>query len=146
MPDIRHKRGTRAALNALASSNGLKPGQIYVITDESRLAVALTVSTYQAHAKEGEGGSGGGAGYYVGASAPADPVANPLWFNLTTGAFLAYVDDGSSAQWVEAGANLIPTGGTTGQVLSKTSATDFEMEWVTPTSGSSQSAILSWAI
>jgi Collagen triple helix repeat (20 copies) len=77
--------------------------------------------------------SGGGAGYYVGASAPADPVANPLWFNLATGAFLTYVDDGSSAQWVEAGANVVPTGGTTGQALIKTGAGDFAMAWGAPT-------------
>jgi hypothetical protein len=55
MPDVRHKRGTRAALDALAAGSGLLPGQIYVITDESRIAVALTASTYQAFLKQGEG-------------------------------------------------------------------------------------------
>jgi hypothetical protein len=78
-------------------------------------------------------GAGGGAGYFVGPSAPADPVANPLWFNLTTGAFLTYVDDGNSAQWVEAGANVVPAGGTTGQVLVKAGPGDFDLEWAAPT-------------
>jgi len=57
MADVQHKRGTRAALNALAAANSLLPGQLYVITDESRIAVADTVSTYTAYAKESEAGS-----------------------------------------------------------------------------------------
>jgi hypothetical protein len=32
--------------------------QIYVITDENRLAIATSVSTYQTSAKEGEGSGG----------------------------------------------------------------------------------------
>jgi len=54
MPDVQHKRGTRADLNALATADGLLIGQIYVITDEDRLAVAKTVGTYHAMAKEAE--------------------------------------------------------------------------------------------
>ena len=56
MPDVRHKRGTRAALVALAGTNGLKPGQVYVLTDENRLAVALTASTFETFAKQAEAG------------------------------------------------------------------------------------------
>jgi hypothetical protein len=56
MPDIQHKRGSRANLNTLAAADGLLIGQIYIITDENRLAVATTTGTYQAMAKEGEGG------------------------------------------------------------------------------------------
>jgi hypothetical protein len=59
VPNIQHKRSTRAALDALAAANGLLVGQIYFITDESRLAVATSVSTYQAASKQGEGGGGG---------------------------------------------------------------------------------------
>ena len=62
MPTIRHARGTRAALNALASGGLLVPWQLYVISDESRVAVATSTSTYQTFAKEGEGGGGGGGG------------------------------------------------------------------------------------
>jgi hypothetical protein len=57
MPDIQHKRGTRADLNTLATANGLLQGQVYVIDDEDRIAIATGVGTYQAAAKEGEGGS-----------------------------------------------------------------------------------------
>jgi len=104
MPNIQHKRGTRAALDALAASSGLVPWQVYAISDESRLALALTASTYQTFLKTGEaGGGGGGAGYYVGPTAP-DPGVYPLWFNTTAGAFLVYV----SGAWVEPGATLDP--------------------------------------
>jgi len=57
MPNVQHKRGSRADLNTLAAANGLLLGQIYVITDEDRLAVATGVGSYQAAEKEG-GGSG----------------------------------------------------------------------------------------
>lgn len=56
--DYQHPRGTRAALNALAASNSIKPGQVYLITDEGRLAVGLTASTYEVFAKVGEAGGG----------------------------------------------------------------------------------------
>ncbi len=64
MATVRHARGTRAALNALASGGLLVPWQLYVISDESRVAVATSTSTYQALAKEGEGGGGGGGTTY----------------------------------------------------------------------------------
>ena len=55
MADVQHKRGTRANLDALATANGLLAGQVYVITDEDRMAIATGVGAYQAAAKEGEG-------------------------------------------------------------------------------------------
>ncbi len=61
MPNIQHKRGTRGALDALAAGNELLTGQIYLITDEDRLAVATSVSTYSALAKASEAGGGGGS-------------------------------------------------------------------------------------
>lgn len=54
MPDVLHKRGTLAALNALAAANELKPGQIYLLTDSARIAVALTTNTFQQFAKIAE--------------------------------------------------------------------------------------------
>ena len=59
MATVRHARGTRAALNALASSGLLVPWQLYVLSDENRVAIATSASTYQAFAKESEGTVGG---------------------------------------------------------------------------------------
>jgi len=64
MPTVRHARGTRAALNALASGGLLVPWQLYALSDENRVAIATSTSTYQALAKEGEGGGGGGGTTY----------------------------------------------------------------------------------
>lgn len=42
-----HRRGTKASLNTLASSNGLLVGQVYFLTDEQRLVVATSANAYQ---------------------------------------------------------------------------------------------------
>lgn len=62
MPSVQHPRGTRAALDTLAGSSGLLVGQIYVLTDENRLAVATSTSAYETFAKESEAGGGGDPG------------------------------------------------------------------------------------
>lgn len=69
MPNLQHKRGSRAALDALATGGGLLAGQIYVITDQNRLAVATSASAYTAFLKEGEGGGGGATNIDGGAAA-----------------------------------------------------------------------------
>lgn len=61
MPDVAHKRGTRAALNALAAANSLVPWQIYALSDEQgRIAMATSDSTYQTFKLQSES-SGGSA-------------------------------------------------------------------------------------
>lgn len=60
MASIRHKRGTRAQIDAAAAANGLVAGQIYLITDEARLTVGTAPSSHQPVARQGEVGGGGG--------------------------------------------------------------------------------------
>lgn len=60
MPSFRHKRGTRAQIDAAAAANSLRVGEMYLITDENRLTVGTASNAHQAAAKQGEGGSGGG--------------------------------------------------------------------------------------
>jgi len=48
-------RATRTSLNALASAAGLRPGQAYLLTDENRIAVALTTTAYETFARQSEG-------------------------------------------------------------------------------------------
>lgn len=76
----------------------------------------------------GGGSAFAAGGFYEGATAP-DPVNFPLWFNTTDGVFLVRV----GSVWVEPGANFVPTGGTTGQVLLKVSGADFDLAWGAPT-------------
>jgi hypothetical protein len=52
MPKILNKRGTRANLITLATANGLSAGEVYLITDENKIAIGLSSSTYEAFAKE----------------------------------------------------------------------------------------------
>lgn len=60
MPYFQQKRGTRAQLDANATADALKLGQVYLITDEDRIAMGTGASTYVAYAKQSEAGGGGG--------------------------------------------------------------------------------------
>lgn len=99
----------------------------------------------------------GGAGVSVGTAAPTSPSAGALWWNSEEGKLKIYYNDGNTSQWVDANTGTIgpqgpqgiqgiqgptgadgaagvgvPTGGTTGQVLSKSSSTDYATQWITP--------------
>lgn len=56
------KRGTRAQIDAAAASGQLKAGEPYFITDEDRVAVGISTTTYESFAKESEAGGSGGWG------------------------------------------------------------------------------------
>lgn len=56
---IKIKRGTRSQLTTAAGSNGLKQGELYLVTDENRLAVGLSASTSESFAKQSEASGGG---------------------------------------------------------------------------------------
>ena len=96
MPNVQHKRGSRAALNALAASNGLLVGQIYFITDEDRLAVGLSVSSYQAMAKQGEGGGAGAQQVFVQQTRPVEQGPWTWWVTNASGQMInLIVNDGA---------------------------------------------------
>ncbi len=80
MVSIRIKRGTRAQLNAAAAASGLAVGEPYLITDENRIAVGLTTSTYEAMAKSSESG---GTQITVATTPPASPTLNQLWLDIS---------------------------------------------------------------
>lgn len=52
MARIKIARGTEAALDALAGSDGLVPYQLYWVTDEEYLAIATSLSAYETIANE----------------------------------------------------------------------------------------------
>lgn len=59
-------RGTRASLDIKATAGELLAGQAYLLTDEDRIAVGLSTSTYQTYAKEEEaGGAASGAPSFI---------------------------------------------------------------------------------
>jgi hypothetical protein len=55
MPSLAHKRGTRAQIDSAATLNGLRTGELYLISDEARLTVATAVNAHSAAGKQGEG-------------------------------------------------------------------------------------------
>lgn len=48
---ILQKRGTRAALDAAATADGLVAGEVYLITDEGNLAMATSTGSYETFVK-----------------------------------------------------------------------------------------------
>jgi hypothetical protein len=59
MPSLSHKRGTRAQIDAAASGNALRNGEVYLITDEARLTVGTAANAHVPMAKQSEAVGGG---------------------------------------------------------------------------------------
>jgi hypothetical protein len=59
MPSLTHKRGTRAQIDAAATANALRNGEVYLISDEARLTVGTAVNAHVPMAKQSEAGGGG---------------------------------------------------------------------------------------
>jgi hypothetical protein len=92
-----------------------------------------------------------GANLTVSSTAPAAPVSGDLWYDPTEGYTYLYYEDFDSSQWVQFGLNRngasgsngtdgingvngtngvgVPVGGSSGQILTKSSSTDYETEW-----------------
>lgn len=51
---IKHIRTTKANLDSMATAGELFEGEIYLITDENRIAYGLSSSTYETLAKQSE--------------------------------------------------------------------------------------------
>jgi hypothetical protein len=60
MPKVLNKRGTRTEIDSAATANGLNAGEVYLITDENRIAIGTSLNTYESYAKESEAGGGSG--------------------------------------------------------------------------------------
>lgn len=56
MATVKQRRATRASLTALGVAAGIEPAQVYLLTDEGRLAVGLTTTAFAAFAKDTESG------------------------------------------------------------------------------------------
>ena len=83
MAKVYIKRGTRAQLDAAAAALGLNTGEQYLITDEDRIAVGLSASTYQDYALSSE--------------APAKTFLNNTGASLAAGT-VVYVTGASGQQ------------------------------------------------
>ena len=89
-----------------------------------------------------------GSDFTIQTTAPANPVDGDIWYDPTEGFTYIYYEDVDSSQWVQFGLTRngapgidgadgvdgsdgigIPSGGTEGQALVKSSATDYAVEW-----------------
>ena len=80
------KRGTRSQINLAAiPGNSLTLGEMYLITDENRLAVGTGSNTYQDFAKVGEGGNVNAGTLDVSISGTAATSGTAISWGTTTG-------------------------------------------------------------
>lgn len=92
MATLKIKRGTRAALNALAGASGLVQGEPYLITDEDRIAVGLSATTYETFAKESEAGGGGGDAFTFSEHSATAGQTTFTVGNYTVGGIMVYLN------------------------------------------------------
>lgn len=132
MPSIAHKRGTRSQIDAAATANGLKAGEVYLLTDEARLTVGTAANAHQPLAKQGEGG---GSDPWTWQKLAADVANSTTSLAAVTG--LSFTAAANTTYLVEvigafqsaatttgvAVALDIPSGSVVGQILANTSAT-----------------------
>lgn len=132
----------------------LKSGEFGYETDTNRLKVGDGVTPWNS-LDYVTGGS-----YTVSGTPPGDPQEGDVWFNSTTGRSYIYYDSywveiaggggeagpagivisdtpptNTSILWYDTsseGSAILPVGGTTGQVLTKLSNSDYDVGWATP--------------
>ncbi len=134
MPSLSHKRGTRAQIDAAASSNALKAGEVYLITDEARLTVGTAPNAHAPHAKQSEAG-GGGSDPWTWTKLPADVANSTVTLAAVTGlsfaatantSYLVEVIGAFTAAATTTGIAMaldIPSGSVVGQIVANISAT-----------------------
>ena len=91
MPSLKVKRGSRSQIDAAASSGSLNAGEPYLVTDEGRLAVGLSTTTYETFAKQTETGFSASFPFYK-ASGVSDTIA------LVSGTYLPFFNSSGSAK------------------------------------------------
>lgn len=136
------KKSSEAGKVPLASQ--LDPGELAINLADAKLYTKRTDGTVILLTPTG-GGGGGGSSVTVSETAPLSPSSGDLWWDSAAGQLLIYYSDSDSSQWVEANSpgtgpqgptgQGVPTGGTTGQVLAKTSNTNYDTQWVTVSTG-----------
>jgi hypothetical protein len=132
MPSLAHKRGTRTQIDAAATANALRTGEVYLITDEARLTVGTAANAHQALAKEGEGG---GIDPWAWQKLTADvanstttlaPVTGLSFTAIANMTYLVEIIGAFQSAATTTGIALaldIPSGSVVGQVLATTSGT-----------------------
>ena len=133
MPSLAHKRGTRAQIDAAATANILRTGEVYLITDEARLTVGTAINAHMPLAKQSE--AGGGSDPWTWQKLAADVANSTTTLAAVTG--LSFTAVANTTYLVEVVGTFqsaatttgialaldIPSGSVSGQVIHPSSAT-----------------------
>jgi hypothetical protein len=134
MPSLTHKRGTRAQIDAAATANALRNGEVYLISDEARLTVGTAVNAHVPMAKQSEAG-GGGSDPWTWQKLAADVANSTVTLAPVTGlsfaaaantSYLVEVVGAFTSAATTTGIALaldIPSGSVVGQMIANISAT-----------------------
>jgi hypothetical protein len=134
MPSLTHKRGTRAQIDAAATANALRNGEVYLISDEARLTVGTAVNAHVPMAKQSEAG-GGGSDPWTWQKLAADVANNTVTLAPVTGlsfaaaantSYLVQVIGTFTSAATTTGIAMaldIPSGSVVGQMIANVSAT-----------------------
>ena len=114
MPSLSHKRGTRAQIDAAASANALRTGEVYLITDEARLTVGTSTNAHEPAAKQSDAG-GGGADPWVWTTLAADVANSTTTLAAVTG--LSFTAAANTSYLVQLFGALQSAATTTGATL-----------------------------
>ena len=129
MPSLAHKRGTRAQIDGAAALNGLRTGELYLISDEARMTVATAVNAHVPVAKQSEGDQEGWIKLAADVSNSTVTIANVTGLSFNALANTTYVVDvvgtfqSAAATTGIALALAIPSGSVSGQAWHPISAT-----------------------
>ena len=129
MPSLAHKRGTRAQIDGAAALNGLRTGELYLISDEARMTVATAVNAHVPVAKQSEGDQEGWIKLAADVSNSTVTMANATGLSFNALANTTYVVDvvgtfqSAAITTGIALALAIPSGSVSGQAWHPISAT-----------------------
>ncbi|RDV06079.1 hypothetical protein DXH95_01125 [Sphingorhabdus pulchriflava] len=114
MPSLAHRRGTRAQIDAAASSSQLRAGEVYLITDEARLTVGTAINAHEPAAKQSEAG-GGGSDPWTWQKLVADVANSTTTLAAVTG--LSFTSSANSSYLIKVYGALQSAATTTGAAL-----------------------------
>jgi hypothetical protein len=121
--------GTKAGLDTLAGASALEPRCGYWLSDQNRLAIAITASTYQTFAKEGEGGSTDSEGFRITAVGTGASQNITIPADYTTDSVNVYINGvrlhGLSGEVVVSGTTLTVTAPAGADILVESKAGTF---------------------